>query len=49
MRESVPARLLRPAVVKPHEPDAAAVRLGTNSELIYPDGHMSPISSPREH
>lgn len=24
------------------------VRLGAKSELIYPDGHMSPISTPRE-
>lgn len=27
--------------------DYSAPRLGTNSELIYPDGHISAISSPR--
>jgi hypothetical protein len=47
-REEVerPTRLLNPAIAR-NRVEQTAVRLGTNSELIYPDGHMSPISSPR--
>jgi hypothetical protein len=46
VRQSMPARLLNPGITR-NRIEQTVVRLGTNSELIYPDGHMSPISSPR--
>jgi hypothetical protein len=46
VRRSMPSRLLNPMITR-GKVEQTVVRLGTNSELIYPDGHMSPISSPR--
>lgn len=53
MRTSQPARILNTHKLKQHQHYSTAVhgtsgpRLGTNSELIYPDGHVSAVSSPR--
>jgi hypothetical protein len=43
VRQSMPTRLLNPALTRGRV-EQTSVRLGTNSELIYPDGHMSPVS-----
>lgn len=51
LRQSNPGpfkqRLVQPNFRNSYNNDVQPVRLGTNSELIYPDGHISAISSPR--
>ncbi|OHT04421.1 hypothetical protein TRFO_06303 [Tritrichomonas foetus] len=48
LRQSQPARFLnRGAFAKKNVQPDEQMRLGTASELVYPDGHVSPVSSPR--
>jgi hypothetical protein len=47
--QSMPRRLLTESkfLIGRRDADfAEGVRLRTNSELVYPDGHVSPVSSP---